>query len=923
MRLFRVDFKDKIRPPILIRGKTKAQVALDMKEKYGEYIVRVDYISHEDAESQFGHFDLFKEGINVKTADMGDVVDDFYKSDAPQFKGKSKTKRRQMAIAAKLSADEDKKVPSMASLENKPKLKIQLKKATNAYDKNKDVLAKHGFKRPSMNENDKYDNEYNEEIKMIKDQFKNHIDEISKDKIYNYLDKSGQEPGHKKDMESASSKRDKGFDMATKKVIGKAKVNATESNIDEISKDMKSRYIKKAVSNLKDRSFSQGMAYSKPFGGSSPEAQRNDIKIDNRMQGIKKAAKEDINQVDEISKNTAASYISKASRDVYHKGTNQGRADAIAGAGGSHPDQNYDTGPERKAAKRVGGIDKATKRLMKKETFAPPYAEFITPESDLNEEMYFKVNISGLPDMYMTASSAGMIKAKLRKMLKNMDMIGDIVKTPKADVRKAFRMKAMEGEESTNEEAIVEKQRLDPNCWDGYKKAGTKMKGGIRVNNCVPEGKAYGPTGVSYFVPKGHKDEVDPKTKEKYPERQKEDTVKEVTARSSGYGIRNKVSDMPGVDYSWRDKNKGSIASKDAVKRANAQSDAKRAEYRKKMGMKEDIIDNVSKFGPPKEAEVQESKKKVDVIQQVNFTSILTGDNPFYRSLPEDHGTYSDNTYADGDHKLNSHHLDSAHAMHKKSNHAGVKFHTAMGDDEPHAVTVNKGSPALKDKKFMGHVKKLTKMNEGHDEIQDKNADGLDDNQKPEGSKTAKQFPAPKDAKKKMKNMKMEFFKQDEVSDYMIEKSKLKKGDMKMRGGKLEPKAMAALKTMSQDEAKVLVQGLPANLRRSTMKELGIKEVVDGRTTAFKTTVERLITAKNKPELDEADMTDAQVQSAKKDDSAMVKSAQKKARADVINSMNKPKVNELKTDDELPNLKGLKEISDHERKKAYNSAKDL
>ena len=30
------------------------------------------------------------------------------------------------------------------------------------------------------------------------------------------------------------------------------------------------------------------------------------------------------------------------------------------------------------------------------------------------------------------------------------------------------------------------KQRLDPKCWKGYKKAGTKMKGGVRVNNCVP-----------------------------------------------------------------------------------------------------------------------------------------------------------------------------------------------------------------------------------------------------------------------------------------------------------------------------------------------------------------------------------------------------------------------------------------------------
>jgi hypothetical protein len=31
------------------------------------------------------------------------------------------------------------------------------------------------------------------------------------------------------------------------------------------------------------------------------------------------------------------------------------------------------------------------------------------------------------------------------------------------------------------------KQRLDPSCWKGYKKQGTKIKGGVRVNNCVPK----------------------------------------------------------------------------------------------------------------------------------------------------------------------------------------------------------------------------------------------------------------------------------------------------------------------------------------------------------------------------------------------------------------------------------------------------
>jgi len=37
------------------------------------------------------------------------------------------------------------------------------------------------------------------------------------------------------------------------------------------------------------------------------------------------------------------------------------------------------------------------------------------------------------------------------------------------------------------EEKKKVKQRLDPKCWDGKKKDGTKIKGGVRVNNCVPK----------------------------------------------------------------------------------------------------------------------------------------------------------------------------------------------------------------------------------------------------------------------------------------------------------------------------------------------------------------------------------------------------------------------------------------------------
>ena len=38
----------------------------------------------------------------------------------------------------------------------------------------------------------------------------------------------------------------------------------------------------------------------------------------------------------------------------------------------------------------------------------------------------------------------------------------------------------------TVEEAKATSQRLDPKCWKGKHKEGTKVKGGVRVNNCVP-----------------------------------------------------------------------------------------------------------------------------------------------------------------------------------------------------------------------------------------------------------------------------------------------------------------------------------------------------------------------------------------------------------------------------------------------------
>ena len=63
--------------------------------------------------------------------------------------------------------------------------------------------------------------------------------------------------------------------------------------------------------------------------------------------------------------------------------------------------------------------------------------------------------------------------------------------TPKALALRRWNCESIEDMRQLIEtaERVIneEKQRLDPKCWKGYKKQGTKMKGSVRVNNCVPK----------------------------------------------------------------------------------------------------------------------------------------------------------------------------------------------------------------------------------------------------------------------------------------------------------------------------------------------------------------------------------------------------------------------------------------------------
>ena len=96
--------------------------------KGGSRAVYPEQFEKSDWRSELNSVD---EKMNLATADMGDVIKDFYKSDAPQFKGKTKEEIRKMAIAAKLDAERgvDEKV--------NPLLKGILKKTPKGEDPKK------------------------------------------------------------------------------------------------------------------------------------------------------------------------------------------------------------------------------------------------------------------------------------------------------------------------------------------------------------------------------------------------------------------------------------------------------------------------------------------------------------------------------------------------------------------------------------------------------------------------------------------------------------------------------------------------------------------------------------------------------------------------------------------------------------------
>lgn len=69
-----------------------------------------------------------------------------------------------------------------------------------------------------------------------------------------------------------------------------------------------------------------------------------------------------------------------------------------------------------------------------------------TGSQEQNEDFNFKVDIEGLPSLFMTGNSPGSVKAHLRKLVKQPSMVKDVQRVTKHDKKKELRKKSMEEE---------------------------------------------------------------------------------------------------------------------------------------------------------------------------------------------------------------------------------------------------------------------------------------------------------------------------------------------------------------------------------------------------------------------------------------------------------------------------------------------
>mgnify|MGYP003340570561 CR=1 FL=1 len=214
------------------------------------------------------------------------------------------------------------------------------------------------------------------------------IDELSKDTIKSYKDKIQRDVGRAYAIHQDPWKKTSKDDMRKlrNRVKGdeRADMRLKEESLDEISKKTLGSYISKAEKeedkyqqNYTKLRNTRDVTHGK-FSDDTPHMTDLDKKAAKRGSGVdlakQKLAKEEVEQIDELSKHQLLRYIPHAARDVADyvaKSKEHQSAMTSAAHAGSHVAAKDAADKSRasmgKVFKRLGGIDRATRTLARKE----------------------------------------------------------------------------------------------------------------------------------------------------------------------------------------------------------------------------------------------------------------------------------------------------------------------------------------------------------------------------------------------------------------------------------------------------------------------------------------------------------------------------------------------------------------------------
>jgi hypothetical protein len=535
-------------------------------------------------------------------------IKDFQKSDAPQFKGKSKEKRRDQAVAAYLQAKDDMKegkgtprihAKTYSSLNLKKArelmspakhredginriakgMGISKAKATKHHD---DVMKSYGFKPESTKRVTQVSlDQAKRDLKMKKIQKKmKSLDEITVAKRNKYYDDA------KKDIERAKS-------SAVGKILRGKEADGTRHDHSIELRRIKRR--EKGIKTARDQAIKniRGELYKKKATKEGAFYGRDDMvkafKDDDKKRGMVRVRKQDGNMTHTVTvkRNSAdhKKYEKKGYKmDPYFNEMTIGQGVEVKKVPAGDP------APQGFKVKKLAKIHGGKFDVYHKEK--PKVKDAVAGRTMYNDTTTEKLDHQDKP---LVKKVVGMLKkaskahaGQAKSLSKAMTDEG-YIKSDKIYPHPQGNLTKMQRRALTALDKRAKKPVTLPGMDMLKKKEKEPTKVGRQSQVVRYEEKGRGPTGIAYSLPKGHPDAENPATRKKYPERQTPAYKKKFFGKdkssASSVGMKENAFRPPHISLAHMNRmKKHNISFKqadDMLKKKNAKADKPKAEKNK------------------------------------------------------------------------------------------------------------------------------------------------------------------------------------------------------------------------------------------------------------------------------------------------------------------------------------------------------